>query len=238
MRARLPAVLAVLAAVALPWGAFPGASPAQDIVLTLKESTLNRIAARPGLLSGSGVAWSSELFAMPGFPRCRFAGHAGCGDNAAGGAAEGLPVVVCAADNGSALVLPAGERIPWSWRVPSRFFTVRDGSLSFTATVKGRVAGQDIPPVTRTVGANVEFAPGTNRLRFVISEFKVPLTHEGKVVHEVEVARLYGLAFPLYSREIPVTVLDGSEKTITARFLSVVPSYLDRRIRLTVEVGY
>lgn len=233
-----PLAAATLAALAMLSWAFPGASPAQDVVAVLKESTLNRIAARPGQLSGSGATWSSALFGIPGFNRCRFAGYAGCADNAAGGAAGGLPVVGCAADNGNVLVFPAGERIPWAWRVTEPHFTVREGSLSFTATVRGRVAGQDIPPVTRTVGANVEFFPGSNRLYVTVSEFKVPLAHGGKVVREVDVARLYSLAFPLDPQAIPVTLQDGSEKTITARFVSVVPSYLDKRIRLEIDVGY
>ncbi len=235
MRLRGAAILPVLAVLC---AGFPATAPAQDIVVTLKESTLNRIASRPGQLSGSGASWSSALFGIPGFTRCRFAGHAGCADIAAGGSAEGLPVVVCAADDGKVLTLPAGERIPWAWRVTHASFTVREGSLTFTATVKGRVAGQDVPPVTRSVGATIEFAPGTDRLRIVISEFKVPLAHDGKVVHEVDVAYLYGLAFPLYPREVPVTLLDGSKKVITARFLNVAPSYLDKRIRLAIEVGY
>jgi hypothetical protein len=141
---------------------------------------------------------------------------------------------------------------PWQWWVTNAYFTLTDGSMTVTATVRSRV-GNQMATESRTVPASVSFDPTFDRsvqafqtghrppsgvLRIIIGGFTVPVQADGATITQVDVAKLYGVSIPIWAQELSVPLPNGGKRTLTARVVSITPQYLSGRILVNINVGF
>jgi len=141
---------------------------------------------------------------------------------------------------------------PWQWWVTNAYFTLTDGSMTVTATVRSRV-GNQMATESRTVPASVSFDPTFDRsvqafqtghrppsgvLRIIIGGFTVPVQADGATITQVDVAKLFGVSIPIWAQELSVPLPNGGKRTLTARVVSITPQYLSGRILVNINVGF
>jgi hypothetical protein len=141
---------------------------------------------------------------------------------------------------------------PWQWWVTNAYFTLTDGSMTVTATVRSRV-GNQMATESRTVPASVSFDPTFDRsvqafqtghrppsgvLRIIIGGFTVPVQADGATITQVDVAKLYGVSIPIWAQELSVPLPNGGKRTLTARVVSITPQYLSGRILVNINMGF
>ncbi|MDH5512255.1 MAG: hypothetical protein OEY27_03490, partial [Gammaproteobacteria bacterium] len=211
----------------------------------IAEATLNRLINEVGILSDGGVAQPFSVTELPAlFEECIHVGFLGCGKlplNVDGFGIEGIPLVVCRQRGGGVAVLPVGDPVPWQWWISDMSVDVKNGSMSFTATVTTRV-GNDWKTVTRSVGAAVRFDSAANRLKLDISDFKVPLTLGGSNsqldVAPVDVAKYYGVTLPIIPQTFAVRLPDGNTRNVTGKVTSATPSYSTDTLKVSFDVSF
>ena len=141
---------------------------------------------------------------------------------------------------------------PWQWWVTNAYFTLTDGSMTVTATVRSRV-GNQMATESRTVPASVSFdptfdlsvqafqtghRPPSGVLRIIIGGFTVPVQADGATITQVDVAKLFGVSIPIWAQELSVPLPNGGKRTLTARVVSITPQYLSGRILVNINVGF
>lgn len=237
---RLAILLVTLACTGVP-----AAVAAENASVEISETTLNQLINKVGILSDGGVAQPYSVTELPAlFEECIHVGFLGCGKlpmDIEGFGMEGIPLVVCRQRGGGVAVLPVGDPVPWQWWISDMSVDVKNGSMSFTATVTTRV-GDEWNVVTRTVGASVRFESATNRLKLDIASFKVPLAlGPGNIqldVEPVDVARYYGVILPVAPQTFAVRLPDGSTRNVTGKVTSATPGYFTDMLKVSFDVSF
>ena len=132
---------------------------------------------------------------------------------------------------------PVSSNIPWQWWVTNARFALAQGAMSFTATVRSQVNGQQSSE-TRTVPASTMFDASTSRLRINMGAFKVPLQSGGVTVTQVDVAKLYGVTVPVVPQTFTLSLPGGSTRVVTARVAAVTTNVQPGRLVLNLTVGF
>ena len=132
---------------------------------------------------------------------------------------------------------PVSSSIPWQWWVTDSRFALAQGAMSFTATVRSQINGQQSSD-TRTVPASAVFDASTSRLRINMGTFKVPLQSGGVTIAQVDVAKLYGVTVPVVPQTFTLALPGGSTRVVTARVAALTTTIQPGRLVLNVTVGY
>jgi hypothetical protein len=233
-----------------------------NATLELSQETLNRFISQLGMLSNKGL-YQPVIGDIPGVNNCEDIGTINCpglSDPSVGGVTtaarslnnpttpislpadvqfrtDEIALLACETARGAIEIYPAHEPIPWYWWVTDAHFTVENGSMTFTASVRSLVNGIE-KIETRTVGANVVFDAPTNRLKVQLAEFKVPLVYGNKPVTEVDIKRLYAVAVPIEPQTVTVALPNGTTKTVTGRVINTKATYSLGRIVVDFDVGF
>jgi len=150
---------------------------------------------------------------------------------------------------------PAGAHVAWQWWITDAYFTLAEGSMTFTAAVDFRV-GDQTNTETRTVPASVSLVERKRPvgrpllgevfgrqiteqlLRIDIGAFTVPIQLGGATITQADVAKLYSVSLPFVPRQLSVPLPDGGARTVTARVLSISPQYSSGKILLNFDIGF
>ena len=242
MRARLTRIILAIIVV---WPTLCLAQ--QDAELEITQDALNRLVNKLGVLSYAGVSQPMiPLHIRDRFQFCHHVGYMDCplpgGDLGFG--KYGIPIVICESHGGGASLLPAGDPVSFQWWVTNAYFTVEDGYMTFTATVRWRV-GDTERTETRKVGASIYFETLTNQIVVIVDRFQVSLMIEVSGYDElalvalVDIDKLYNLSVRVDPQEITVPLLDGTDKTVTGKVLSLSPDYVPGRVILkNIDIGF
>jgi hypothetical protein len=196
-----------------------------NATLVVTQPALNRLVGRLGALSNSGTYQAHAAVQTPViFEMCEAFGFLDCpelGKDPAGFDRGRIPLVMCRAVGGGIHIVPVGELVPWQWWVTGARFTLQNNSMTFTATVRSRVAGIE-SNISRTVSASVIFDSSTNRIVTKINAFAVPLQHTAGgvtvTVATVDVAKLFSIAIPMEPQTIVLPPIQGStSRTIVGK---------------------
>lgn len=218
----------------------PTPGGAQDLMLEVTEASLNTLVGRLGAISDAGIDQPQRLSAPGLFDNCEYFAAVACPDLDAarlGLAGPRITLLRCDKAGGGVILVPTGDPVTWQWWVTDAGFTVGEGAMTFTATVRSRVNGET-ETVTRTVPAWVDFDHAADRLRIQIGSFTVLVWTDDGFVARVEVDQLYGIAVPIEPKELTVPLPDGGERTITARIAGVSTQYADGRLLISVDAGF
>jgi hypothetical protein len=152
---------------------------------------------------------------------------------------ERIPLIICETVGGGVGILPTGEKVPWQWWINEAFFTLKSGSMTFTAKVRTQI-GDNLNFTTRTVPASIDFNDANDQLVINVAEFKVPLIYRDKTAATVDVAGLYTLSIPIEPQTFKIPSLQaGSTKTVIARVIDITtPQYLDGKILVGFNLGF
>jgi hypothetical protein len=192
--------------------------PAQsNATLVVSQTTLNRLVGKLGVLSNSGIHQAYRMVQTPVlFEMCEAFGFLECpglGKDPAGFSRDRIPLVMCRTVGGEIHIMPAGEPVSWQWWVTGARFTLQSNAMTFTATVRSRIGGNETT-TTRTVPASVVFDPPTNRVVAKINAFAVPLQYTvagaTPTVTTVDVAKLFSIAIPVEPQTIVLPPIQGS----------------------------
>jgi hypothetical protein len=229
MIGRLAALFACLA-VAAP-------SSAQDAEVEFTEQALNRLVKRLADPSDGGIYQPTLAVVIPGFDQCDSIGFMECP-----GAGARIPLVSCRRLGGGRHVLPAGEPVSWQWWVMGGRYSIANGSMTLTATVRWRV-GSQWHKDERTVGARFEFDPATDRLRIKVDDFKVPIRHTfaaafTQTITTIDVGRLLGVSVPIEPQTFTVPLPNGTNKTLTGQAQSITALYQAGKAVVKVNVAF
>ena len=185
-----------------------------NATLVVTQPTLNRLVGKLGALSASGTHQAYGTVQTPVvFVVCEAIGFLDCpelGRDPAGFDRGHIPLAMCRTVGGDIHIIPLGEPVSWQWWVTGARFTLQSNSMTFTATVRSRVGGNETT-TTRTVPASVIFDSSTNRIVAKINAFTVPVQRTGGVtVTTVDVAKLFSIAIPVEPQTIVVPPIQGS----------------------------
>ena len=219
----------------------PAVCSAENATLEITQGTLNRIIGRVGVISDSGKYQRMLDIITEGFEICDAVAVVDCpglpGIDLDLGFGGGVQLLGCRTYGGGIAIFPSGEPVLWQWWITKPYFTLKSGSMTFTATVRSQVGGR-INFTKRTVPASVSFNSTNNKLVINIDGFKVPLVHQGENATEVDVAKFYSISIPIQPQVFTVPMLDGTTKAVTASAVSVSPEYLAGKIKVNVNVGF
>jgi len=132
---------------------------------------------------------------------------------------------------------PVSSIVAWQWWVTDARFAVTQGAMSFTATARWQVNGQQSSD-TRTVPASTVFDASTSRLRINLGAFKVPVQSGGVTVTQIDVAKLYGLTVPVVPQTFTLSLPGGTTRLVTARVAGVTTEFQPGRFVLNLTVGF
>jgi hypothetical protein len=214
---------------------------AQNATLEITESALNKLLAGIGRPSAAGsyqpVTYSNRLseFGLK-FEKCEVFGFLDCPIDAGRGRKQ-LPLVFCRTPFGGVRLMPSGDPITWEWTIRDAKYTIANGSMSVTATVRMRAA-TTTTDVTATVPASVSFSSSTHRLRVQPGAWSVPLDYNGATITTIDVADRLTLALPLEQQTVSVPLPNGATRTINARVVSATTQYQTGRLTLTFDLGF
>jgi hypothetical protein len=120
---------------------------------------------------------------------------------------------MCRTVGGEIHIVPLGEPVQWQWWVTGARFTLQSNAMTFTATVRSRIGGNETT-TTRTVPASVVFDSSTNRVVAKINAFAVPVQYAAGgttiTAATVDVAKLFSIAIPVEPQTIVVPPIQGS----------------------------
>jgi hypothetical protein len=233
VRARLVLLALVLSLL------IPAVSHAQNATFEIYERTINRLVGRLGNLSESGVYQPMLASELPGITICHYMGYMECPGLPFGdfGFSDGIPMVFCETKGGGIEILPAGDPVGWQWWITDAHFTLNEGLMTFTATVRSRI-GDNENEETRTVNASVGFDSTSNRLKIHVNDFTVPLHYDAsRIATEIDVARLYAISIPIQPQTFTIPI-QGPGNPVTAEVLSIIPHYLSGKIIIGIDVGF
>jgi hypothetical protein len=153
------------------------------------------------------------------------------------------------------------SNVPWQWWVTDARFTLMEGSMTFTATVRSLV-GNQTNAEPRTVPVSVSLVSATeppaavhpvgrigrqsqgqhiiDLLRINIGAFTVPISAPGQpagIITQVDVAKLYSFSIPIEPQNLSVPMPDGGTQTVTSRITNITPQYLAGKILISFDVG-
>jgi hypothetical protein len=221
---------------------------AQDVVVEITESALNRVAAQLGAPSDGGVFMPPPV---AGMAECTFFGMFGCGQQSkpqaqtppqahATTGRTPLDVVVARCKKGdTTTTVLAGAPVVWQWWVTEARFDARAGALEFSAKVRHRV-GDKWDVTMRSVPATITLDAAANRFRLNVQAFKVPLTYTFLGVShqlvEVDVSRLFSAAVPVPPSQLYVP-LHNANKAISARAASASAQYEEGLVRVNLQLS-
>jgi hypothetical protein len=230
-------LLAMVACSTLSWSQ-------DDATVEITESALNRLLQRLGSLSKSGMHQPTSLFQSgPIFTECHAAGTLDCPGLPRDWGSPGnqLGFFFCRKVGGGIAVIPAGPPVLWQWWVTNAHYTLTQGSMTFTATVKTRVGGTE-NTITRTVPASVVLDSTANRLRIQLNPFNVGVQGPSQgtmvTVTQVDVTRMYTIAVPLEPQAMSIPSPNVSNANLSMRAVSISPQYLADKVRIQVEVEF
>lgn len=215
---------------------------AQNASLEISQDTLNRVAARLGTLSDSGIHQPKHMLELPGFfTECAFFGFLEC-PGFPGFPGHRIPLARCQKTGGGIALVPSGAPVPWQWWVTEARFLLEAGALRFRADVRWRVGDQEGSSGPRTVDASIGFVAASNRLRVNVGAFTVPIqaNFDGgpQTVATVDLARLYSLSIPIEPQVVSVPLPGGGSRTVMGRVISATPQYLAGRVTIDLDVGF
>ena len=225
--------------------AAPLACYGQNVTLQISQDAVNKLVSRLGVMGDSGLYqpffWiiSSAAKAKLGITNAKHLGVLLCPKSAKTPAARPLSIYTArTAIHGNWWIFPEPPPINWQWWVINPQFTINNGSMTFTATVRSVVGGtQNSQNVSGPV--SLTFDPNTNELSANITVSPVQIsTSLGDSITQVDVAQLYNLSFPIQPQTVSVTLPDGTTPTLTARATSISVQYLAGRAILTANVGF
>ena len=218
---------------------------AQDASLEVTQGTLNQLLRAVGVPSNYGSYVPTRLIerVVPGIEICdELVGFLDCGaisppSTKPGGSDRRIPLVRCRRSGGGFTIVPGGPAITWEWWVMNASFTVSNGSMSVTATVRRR-AGATTTDVTDTKSAVVRWDAAVNRLAVDVSNWTLPLEYDGATITTIDVARYLEIAIPVPVQTMNVPLPNGSTRTINGRIVSASPQYQSGRVVLTLDLGF
>lgn len=224
-------------------GAAASAS-AQDARLEVTQAMLNQVVRAVGTPSSSGSHQGTRrIERLPGIEFCdERVGFLDCPvltppSTRPGGSDRRIALVRCRRVGGGFTLMPAGQAITWEWWITNPTFTVSNGAMSVTATIKTR-AGAVTTERTATASAVVRWDGTTNRLGVDIADWRVPLEHDGETVTTIDVARYLEVGIPVPAQVVSVPLPNGSTRTINGRVLSASPQYQSGRVVITLDLGF
>jgi hypothetical protein len=223
------------AAVAIGSVALTSICSAQNASLEIPQAMLNTIVARLGALSNAGVYQPTMTLMSSGVVQnCQPFGVLECPASAG---QRRMSLVLCKDDSGAPMLMSAPIAVTWQWWVTNASFTLTDGAMTFTATVRTLVGGQT-NTVTLTAPSSVSLESGANRLRVTIGPMVVPVQSNGTTVTAVDVAKLYGLSIPIEPQHLSLALPSGGTRNLIARVVSITPKYLPGKLVVNVDVAF
>lgn len=218
---------------------------AQDATLEVTQGTLNQLLRAIGVPSNSGSYVPTRMIerVVPGIEICdELVGFLDCAvisppSTKPGGSDRRIPLVRCRRPGGGFWIVPGGPAITWEWWVTNASFTIANGSMSVTATVRRR-AGTTTTDVTDTRSAVVRWDGTTNRLAVDVSNWTLPLEYDGATITSIDVARYLEIAIPVPVQTMNVPLPNGSTRAINGRIVSANPQYQAGRVVVTLDLGF